>query len=75
MAPMSWPTIGVIVLVGWLAIAICILVVVFIRRVRAEGRAKKLLEGFAGAWGFGGKLPHVPPPEWVDRDEAKSPDD
>ena len=72
---MTWTTIGAIVLLGGLAIATGILVVVFLRRLRAKGLPEPT--GYAAPYlsVVEGPIPRVPPPEWVDWEEAKSSDD
>lgn len=68
-------TIVGILLLGWLAIASGILVVVFIRRLRANGLPEPI--GYAAPYLsiVEGPVPHVPPPAWARRDETRSSDD
>jgi hypothetical protein len=68
------PIVG-IVLLGWLAIAIGIVVVVFIRRLRAKGLPEPIGNAAPYLSIVEGPVPRLAPPEWVDWEEAKSSDE
>jgi hypothetical protein len=73
MATMTWTTVGAIVLLAWLAVATGILVVVFVRRLRAKGLPEPTGNAAPYLSILEGPTPRVPPPEWVNWEE--SPDD
>jgi hypothetical protein len=76
---MTWTTVGVIVLVGWLVIATGTFVVIFVRRLLANrgAAAARLLRDLdaRSVYNIGGPSPRLPPPEWVDWEKSKSSDD
>lgn len=62
-----WETVGKVALMAFLALAVLVLVVVFIRKARANGISASERASMFGP--FAGAVPATPLPDWATRDD------
>jgi hypothetical protein len=68
-----WETVGKVALLAFLAVAILTIVVVFIRKARANGIPDSQVPSMYGR--LGARMPPTPLPDWVTGDDDPDPDE
>jgi len=67
-----WESVGKIALVAFLALAVLVLVVVFVRKARANGISASQRPSMFGP--FAGAVPPTPVPDWATGGDDPDPD-